>query len=368
VAGLLVFAAGSLACAVADSPGLLIAARLVQGLGPPLILPASLAIVAASYPDPHERARAIGFWGAGSGIGVASGPIIGGLVVQALGWRWAFAFNVPLSLLLAGAAMVAVPANRGHKGEHRFDRAGALLVTLGMAGLVFGIIEGRERGWTSVAVLGAFAAGAGLMAAFAVVERRHPDPLIDLELLRRPAFAAANLGGGTMIFVLIGATVYLSALLQETRGMTPLGTGVALLPLGVAVALLAPVSGRLTARIPARTMIVAGMLCACAGTAMLSRVHDGPFWPGLIVLGIGTGLALPTMTAAAVSAVPARRTGMASAIHNASRQVGATLGVAVLGTVVLSHDSLGAGLRAALTVSAVVLLVVAALAARLLSD
>ncbi|MEA2178861.1 MAG: hypothetical protein QOG77_2158, partial [Solirubrobacteraceae bacterium] len=176
-----------------------------------------------------------------------------------------------------------------------------------------------------------------------------------------------NLGGATMLFVVLGMTVYLALLLQTTRGLTPLETGVALLPLGAAVALLASVSGRLSARVAPRVQIVGGMLCSCAGAALLSRLHDGAVWPTLVVIGIGVGIALPAMTFTAVSAAPAHRTGMASAIHNASRQLGATLGVAVLGTIVLSHATLGAGLRAAAVVASAVLLAMAAATWRLLA-
>jgi DHA2 family methylenomycin A resistance protein-like MFS transporter len=346
VAGLGVFAVGSLACALAASPGPLIAARVVQGLGPPLILPGSLALVAVAYPDRRERARAIGFWGAGSGIGAALGPLLGGLIVAGLGWRWVFALNVPVALGLIAAALAVIERDSGHRGAHRFDLAGALLVTAGLAGVVFGIIEGRERGWTSPPVIAGFAAGLVLLAAFVAAERRHPEPLVDLALLGRRTFAGANVGGATMMFTLIGTTVYVSAFLQTTRDLTALETGLALLPLGGAVAACAPISGRLTAHVAPRALIVGGILCAAAGAALLGR----------------------TDASAAVSAAPAHETGMASAIHNASRQLGGALGVAVLGTIVLSGTSLTAGLRAALTTAAVLLVAVAALSAGLLAE
>ncbi|MEA2126075.1 MAG: hypothetical protein QOI80_2857, partial [Solirubrobacteraceae bacterium] len=304
------------------------------------------------------------FWGAGSGIGAAIGPLFGGLIVSGLGWRWVFALNVPVALALAAAALRVIAPDRGHRGAHRFDAAGALLVTLGMAGVVFGIIEGRERGWTSAAVLAGFAIGIALLVAFARAERRHPEPLVDLELLGRRAFAVANLGGGAVLFVTLGATVYLSAHLQA-EGRTALGAGLALLPLGVATAVFAATSGRLTAHISPRTLMLAGLVAGCAGCVVLSPVPDA-LWPGLILLGTGIGLALPAMTGVALSAAPARRTGMASAIHNASRQLGATLGVAVLGTIVLSHTSLASGLHAALLVAAATLAAVAVATAWLL--
>ena len=356
-AGLVLFAAGSLGCALAGTPGVEIAARVVQGLGPPLILPASLALVAAAYPDRAERARAIGFWGAGSGLGIALGPLLGGIIVSALSWRWVFALNTPLALALVAAAFLVLPRDATVRRTPQGSSFHAPL-TVGMAGLVFGTIEGRDRGWTSAAVLGAFAVGALALAVVA----RSPTPA----WMARRVFAGANLAGALLLFTLLGTTVYVSAYLQATRGLTPLETGLALLPLGGATALLAPVSGRLTARIEPRVLIVAGILAACAGAGLISRLGDA-LWPGLVLLGAGVGLALPAATSTAVGAAPGRETGMASAIHNASRQLGATLGVAVLGTIVLSAASLADGLRTAMTVAAVILAAAAAVGGLLLA-
>jgi DHA2 family methylenomycin A resistance protein-like MFS transporter len=372
LAGLVTFAAGSLACALVSDPGVLIAARVVQGLGPPLILPASLSILAATFPDPRPRARAIGAWGAGSGVGVAVGPLLGGVIVSALGWRWAFGLSGLAAVGLGAAALALVASDRPPAPASRFDHLGALIVTATLAGVVFGLIEGPARGWGSPAVLGAFAAAAALSALFVRVERRHPAPLVDLELVRRPVFAAANLAAAALMFVLLATSVYLSVFLQTFRDSTPLEAGLALVPLGAATALLAAVSGRLTERVAARTLIVLGLLCTAAGALALSRAgaDHGAVWPALFALGAGAGIALPAATATAV-AVTAARTGMASAIHNAGRQVGATLGVAVLGSIVTAHAAGGTatayaeGLSVALLVGAATLLATAALAMRL---
>jgi MFS transporter, DHA2 family, methylenomycin A resistance protein len=370
LAGLAAFTAGSLASALASTAGLLIAARVVQALGPPLILPASLSIVAATFPDPGPRARAIGVWGAGSGFGIAVGPLVGGLIVSGLGWRWAFGLSAVAAVALAAATLAIVPRDRPPAPARRFDHLGALLITAVLGGLVFGLIEGPSRGWGSPGVLLAFAAAATLAAAFVLAERRHPAPLVDLELVRRPVFAAANLAAATLTFVLLATSVYLSDFLQTFREDTPLEAGLALLPLGIATAVFAAVSGRLTARAPARTLIVSGLLCAAAGALLLSRV-GATLWPALLALGAGAGIALPATTATAVAAVAASRTGMASAIHNAGRQVGATLGVAVLGSIVAAHAATGTaagyadGLSIALLVAATALLATAAVAIKL---
>ena len=354
--GLAVFAAGSLACALVSEPGLLIAARVLQALGPPLILPASLSIVSATFPDPIARARAIGAWGAGSGLGIAVGPVIGGIVVSGLGWRWTFGLSAIAALGLAAAALAFVPRDRPSAPAARFDHLGALLVTAALASLVFGLIEGPVRGWTSPAVLAAFVATVALVAAFVGVERRHPAPLVDLELVRRPVFAAANLAAATMMFVLLATSVYLSEFLQTFRHDTPMAAGLALLPLGLATAILAAVSGRLTARVPASTLIVIGLVCSAGGALLLSRVGTGSQWPALFALGAGAGIALPATTATAIAAVAATRAGMASAIHNAGRQIGATLGVATLGSVVTANADYADGLSIALLVGAAALL------------
>ena len=373
--GLATFAIGSLACALVSDPGLLIAARVAQALGPPLILPASLSIVTATFADPLARARAIGVWGAGSGLGIAVGPLIGGIVVSGLGWRWTFGLSAIAAIGLAVAALAFVPRDRPSAPAARFDHLGALLVTAVLATLVFGLIEGPVRGWASPAVLSAFAATVALAGAFVAAERRHPAPLVDLELVRRPVFAAANLAAATVMFVLLATSVYLSDFLQTFRHDTPMAAGLALLPLGVATALLAAVSGRLTARVPMRTLIVVGLLCSAGGALLLSRIGagdgSGSLWPALFALGAGAGIALPATTATAVAAVAAARAGMASAIHNAGRQVGATLGVATLGSIVTAHAAGGTsgdyanGLSVALFVGAIALLATAALTVRL---
>jgi len=372
LAGLALFAVGSVACALVSDPGVLIAARVLQALGPPLVLPASLSIVAATFSSPTARAKAIGAWGAASGFGIAIGPLLGGTIVEGLGWRWAFGLSTVAAAALGAAAFALIPADRPSAPARRFDFGGALLVTAAIGSLVFGLIEGPARGWGSPAVVAAFVAAVVFGAALVLVERAHPAPLIDFELLVRPKFLAANLSAATMMFALLATSVYVSEFLQTFRSDTPLDAGLALLPLGAATAVLAAVSGRLTSHVAARTQIVLGLLCAGAGALLLSRLGtDDGLAPALLLLGAGAGIALPATTATAVSAVAATRTGMASAIHNASRQVGATLGVAALGSIVTTHAASGRaadyadGLSLALLVAATALVACAALTVRL---
>jgi DHA2 family methylenomycin A resistance protein-like MFS transporter len=359
VAGLALFAAGSLWCALAPTVELLLVGRVLMALGPPLVLPASLAIVTATYADPARRARAIGLWGAGSGLGVATGPLLGGVLVELASWHLVFAINVPLALGLAVLALRTVPRDRPPRPATAFDGLGAVLLTAGVGLVVFALIEGRELGWSSPAVLGVAAAAVAMLVAFGAWERRHPAPLVDLALGRQGPFVAANVGGGLIFFSLLGAAVFFSLFFQAVQGRSALAAGLALLPQGLAIVVIAPVAGRLTGRLGPRIPMLGGLALQAAGLLLLVGVERSSGVADLAwrfaVLGAGAGLALPAMTVTAVSSVPAARTGMASAIHNASRQLGGTLGVAVLGSVVFGAAGFVDGLRAAMVLSAVLL-------------
>lgn len=372
IAGLGLFGAGSLLCAIAPSVEWLIAGRVVQGLGPPLTVPATLALVTEAYADPAARARAIGIWGAGSGTGVALGPVIGGLVVDGLGWRWVFGVNVPLCVLLVVVALRAVPARRPAAADAPLDVRGAVLLTVAAAALVFSLIEGRELGWGSAAVLGGFAVAVLAGVVFGRRSLGHAAPLVDLTLLRERRFAGANLGAAALYGALTGSAVYVSVFLQGVQGRSALEAGLVLLPQGVLIAAFAPVAGRLTAGVGARVPILAGMLVAAVGFLLLLRLHDdSPVATAAVgygVLGIGTGLALPAMTATAVGAARVGGAGMASAIHQASRQLGQTFAVAILGTVVFSHADLVEGLHVALAASAVAVAAVGVLVTRMVAE
>lgn len=345
IAGLVLFALGSTLCAMAPTTAWLLAGRVVQGLGPPLFTPASLAIITAIYADPAARARAIGLWSTASGLGLALGPVIGGGLVDALGWRSVFGVNVPVCVALIAVAARSIPRIAPEPARRGFDVLGAVLTTGGVAALTFGIIEGNRLGWGSAAILGTFAVGAASLAAFVAWERRRDEPLVDVGLFRVPAFVAANVAGLIVFFALIGATVYFSAYFQQVQGRGPVEAGLCVLPLGAGVALGAPVAGRLTGRLGARTPMGLGLGLSCVAMLGLLRLEPGTqvwaIWWDFVLLGLGAGLALPPMTATAVGAVRPARAGMASAVHNALRQVGQALGVAVLGALVFAQ--LGGG-------------------------
>lgn len=385
LAGLTLFALGSLWCALAPDIATLLAGRVVQGIGPALLLPASLALVTALFPEPGERARAIGVWATGSGIGLAAGPTVGGILVEVLGWRAVFGVNVPLAVVLVAIGAAGLPRVRPVPSPHRFDVEGALLLTVGIAALCFTIIEGRGLGWTSAPILGSAAVTVATLGAFLSWERSRAEPLVDPVLLRRPVFAAANLAGAVVFFALIGATVYFSVFFQQVQGRSALETGLCMLPLGLAVMVCAPLSGRFTGGRGPRLPMLVGLATAAVATVGMLRLDAGigyeAVWWNVALLGMGAGIALPPMTVTALGSVELARTGMASAVHNASRQIGQTVGVAVLGAIIAARagaDADGgrrlvgaaaedwvAGLHLALVVAAVLLALVAVAVARL---
>jgi DHA2 family methylenomycin A resistance protein-like MFS transporter len=384
--GVATFGLGSLLTGLAPSVGPLLLGRVVQGLGPALLVPGSLTIIRAIFEDPGQRAAAIGLWSTGSGLALAVGPGLGGVVVDTLGWRWVFLLNVPLSAVLILLAVRFVPRLPRTPVTGRFDWLGAVLTTAGVAALAFAIIDGQDRGWGSWPILAAFAGGVAALVAFVAWERRLAEPLVDVSLFLRPVFTAANVAALVVFFSFVGAVVYFSAYLQQVQGHSPVVAGLDVSAIGIAFALAAPLSGRLVGRVGPRLPMLAGL--ATSGVATLGLLRLGPdtgigsIWWNFALVGAGVGLCLTPMTAIAVAAVDASRAGMASAVHNAMRQLGQVLGVAVLGALVYAHLPPGSvagrrldprqgllfvdGLHHALWVSGLALLAAALLAALLL--
>jgi EmrB/QacA subfamily drug resistance transporter len=384
--GVTLFGFGSLIAGVAPSVGALLAGRVVQGLGPAVVTPTSLAIISATFDDPRERATAIGVWSSGSGLALAVGPAVGGLLVDAIGWRSVFLLNVPLAAAVIALGLRFIPVIPRSRAVRRFDSVGALLTTAGVGVLTFGLIEGPSRGWGSSLILGAFVVAMCALVAFVVWERRHEAPLIDVSLFSRAPFTVANVAGLAVFFAFIGAIVYLSAYFQQVQGRSALGAGLAVLPVGIGFFVGAQLSGRLVGRLGPRLPMVLGLgLCGAAMVALVrlrAGSSIGAVWWILAGVGLGGGLSLTPMTAVAMAAVRAERAGMASAIHNSMRQVGQALGVAVLGSLVYAGVSGGAagggrlggtsatafvdGLHHAVLVSGACLLVAAVLAVALI--
>jgi len=352
LAGVVLFTLSSLACALSGSPSVLIGARAVQGIGGAVISPASLAILTTSFAEGRERNRALGIWGAIGGIGAASGALLGGLLTQGLGWQWVFLVNVPVGLLVLTVAPRLVPEGRAELAHRHFDLAGALLVTLGFVALVYGIVRAEALGWGATGVLGPIGAGVVALAAFALVEGRFAQaPLVPLWILSLGRLRAAN---GVVFALYSGVFVMwflISLYVQEVLGYDAIETGLAFLPMTVAVAIAAARAPRVVSRLGARWTITAGMLAAALGLALLTGIHPGASYaavlPGGMLAAAGLGIALVPSTIVAVQGVPAGVAGVASGLLNTSRLLGGALGLAVLTTIAdrHTHAALHAGVR-----------------------
>lgn len=386
LAGVATFGAGSLLASLAPSVGVLLAGRAVQGLGPALLIPGSLTIIRAVFDADGQRALAIGLWSTASGLALAIGPALGGLLVAGLGWRAVFALNVPLTVILTALAARYVPRLPRARARTRFDWAGSGLTVVAIAALAVGTIEGQSAGWSSPLVLAAFATGALILTGFIAWETRRAGPLVDIRLFARPAFTAANMAAFVVFFAFVGSIVYFSGYFQQVQGRSALMAGLDVTAIGVFFALGAAASGRLVGRFGPRWPMITGLVIAGAATLGLLRLEPatgiGAIWWNFAVLGGGIGLCLTPMTAVAMSATGPGQAGMVSAVHNAFRQVGQVFGVSVLGALVYAglpagtagpplDDAQGAlyvtGLHHALWLAGLALLAAAALAAVQLS-
>jgi len=336
LAGLLAFAAGSCWAAFSGSVGMLIAARAAMGVGAALIMPSTLSIITNTFADPRERQRALGLWSATSGAGVALGPIVGGLLLAHFWWGSVFLINVPVALLGALLALPLVPDSRDPHSA-RADAGGSLLSIAGLGMLLWAIIEAPVHGWSSALVLGAGAGGVVVLCAFAAWERRSAHPMLDLRYFAARSFSAAVMCNGLLAFGLYGALFVLTQLLQFQLGYSPLRAGVRVLPAAGAIALAAPLSSVLVRRAGAKLTVTCGLLIGSAGLWLLSGVSAADTYadvvPGMVALGIGAGLVLPSATGSVMGSLPSAHTGVGSATNGSFMQVGGALGVAVIGSV-----------------------------------
>ena len=334
--GLAAFGLGSLLCSLAPGIGWLIAARALQAVGGTMLNPVALAIIATTFPEPAERAKAVGVFGSMTGLSLALGPILGGALVDGLGWRAIFWVNVPIVAAAIIAAALFVPESRAARGR-RFDPVGQVLVVVVLGGLVGAIVEARTLGWTSPVILGLLVAAALGVAVLLAYEPRRADPLLELRLFRSVPFGSAIL---IAAFALCGFSSFLFVTpqyLQDVRGLPAVAAGLCLLPVGLLVVVLSPVIGRLVgARGPRVPLVLAGTALALGG---LASVWLAPATPLVAVLGIavlfGVFLAAvnPPITTTAVSGMPRSMAGVAASLASVGRQVGTSLGVAVSGTI-----------------------------------
>ncbi|GHH46964.1 MFS transporter [Streptomyces candidus] len=342
--GLLVFGLASLACAVAPSFGMLVAARAVQGVGASMLSPVALAIVVNAMPDPRERARAIGVWASVFGLSMAAGPVTGGALIAAFGWRSVFWINAPVVAAALVLVAVFVPESRA-KLPRRLDLPGQVLLTVVLCLSVGILVEGPRIGWASPTALAAYAVITAATAGFILVESRRSEPLMDLALFHRPPFATAVLGA-VAVFVALNVSLLLNTFyLQHTRGWTPLAAGAVTLPMALGATLCAPWAGALVGRSgPRRPLILAGGFTAAGGLCLINLSQDTSVPQILLahlLIGVGFGFANAPLTNTAVSGLPPSRAGVAGAITSTARQVGAAVGIAVAGGLVAGAGPAG---------------------------
>ncbi|MFT2017240.1 MFS transporter [Streptomyces sp. 796.1] len=336
VAGLLVFGVGSVAAAYAPGPGQLIAARAGMGVGGALLMTTTLAVVVQVF-DEEERTKAIGLWGAVGSLGFAAGPLIGGALLNHFWWGAIFLINVPVALLGAFAVLRMVPESSGAGGD-RPDLLGAVLSTIGMAGVVYAIISGPEHGWTATRVLVAAVVGLAALAGFALWELHHPHPMLDLSFFQDRRFVGAVAGGVLIAFGMGGSLFLLTQHLQLVLGYGPLAAGLRTAPLALMIVVLnvTGIGVRLLPLLGTPGTILAGMGLISAGLAGIGVLGDdgyGGMLAGLVLMGAGMAVAMPAMANAIMSAIPPAKAGVGAGVNGTLTEFGNGLGVAVLGAV-----------------------------------
>jgi EmrB/QacA subfamily drug resistance transporter len=358
--GLAVFVIASAACGLAPAIGGLVAARFVQGAGAAVMMPASMALIGLAYPDPARRARAVAVWAMGGAVASSAGPVLGG-VLTLVTWRLIFFINVP-----AGAVTLLL-LTRIQPSPHRaapFDRAGQITAVLAMGGLTYGAIEAGAAGFTAPRVVAAFVVAVVALAAFVAAQARGAHPMAPLDLFRSRTVAIPVAVGFAFIVGYYGLPFVMSLYLQQLRGLSPLGTGAAFLPMMLTGAALTPFSARIAEMLGARVLITAGLTLMTAGLVILAVLpSSAPVWAlaGLMVLvGLAGPLVMPPVTAVLLNGVPPHRAGVAGGVFNTSRQIGGALAVAVFGALLAHRATFLHGVRASLLIAAVVALAAAA--------
>ncbi|GIF22385.1 EmrB/QacA subfamily drug resistance transporter [Actinoplanes tereljensis] len=342
--GLALFSAGSLLCSLAPSLGWLIAFRAVQAIGGSMLNPVAMSIITNTFTEPRERARAIGVWGGVVGFSMAVGPLLGGFLVDTLGWRSIFWINVPVGVAAFLLAWKFVPESRAPKAR-RLDPVGQVLVFLTLAGVTYGIIEGPTAGWSSPLIVGCFLVGAASLAGLLIYEPRQKEPLLELRFFRSVPFSGATLIAVSAFGALAGFLFLNSIYLQDTRGLSPLHAGLWTLPMAATTALFSPISGRLVGARGTRLPLTLAGVAFVAGLLPLTRLTaDTPVWLLMVcyvLFGFGFAMVNSPITNTAVSGMPREQAGVAAAIASTSRQVGGALGVAVIGAAVAGNAGAG---------------------------
>src|ERR671938_1108986 len=340
IVGLVIFTASSLVCGLATRASPLIGARAVQAVGAALMTPATLSIITATFP-PRQRGMAIGIWAGVSAMALAIGPLVGGILTEKINWSWIFFINVPIGVLGVLAARIFVDETRDTSREQRLDLPRLLSSGIGLFALTYALISTNHHSWTSARVLALFGLAAAALAVFVLVELRQRIPMLDLSLFREPTFAGANTVMLLVGLAMFGIFFFNSLFIQNILRYSAIETGATFLPMTCLIILVAPQAGRLSDRIGSRWLMGFGMILLTASLLVFSRLDVGStFWdilPGLLVGGFGMALVMTPTTAAAMGSVPVAKAGVGSAVINSMRQVGGSLGIAVMGAVVATQ-------------------------------
>ena len=334
MAGLVLFALASLAGGLSTSPGMLIAARAVQGLGAALLSPAALSLVTVMFAEGAERNKALGVWGAVAGSGGAAGVLMGGVLTEYAGWEWVLFVNVPIGIVAACLAPRLLPESR-NAGARHFDVAGAVSVTAGLSLLVYSLVDANNAGWLSTQTLGLGAVALALLAAFVAIESRSHAPLVPFGIFRNRTLAGANAVGLLVAMALFSMFFFISLYMQQVLGYDALKAGLAYLPLAAGIIVSAGMASGLVTRFGFKPILVSGLILTAVGLIWFAQVDaDGTYlgdilFPSLLA-AVGLGFAFVSMTIAAVTGVVDKQTGLASGLINTSQQIGGALGLAIL--------------------------------------
>ena len=337
IVGLAIFTLASLACGFAPSAHFLIGARVVQGAGAALMNPATLSIITATFP-PRQRGTAIGIWAGTSAMALAIGPLVGGVITQYIDWSWIFFINVPIGILGIVVARLVIDESRDTSHEQRLDLPGLVTSAVGLFGLTYGLIEANKYGWTSPRILLCFGIAIVGLGLFAFLELRQRLPMLDLHLFKNTTFLGANVTMMLVALAMFGVFFYVSLYLQNVLQYSPTKAGASFLPMTILIILIAPFAGRYSDKIGSRWLVGIGMLLVAGSLLIFSRLGlDSTWWnlfPGLIVGGVGMALTMTPTTAAAMGSVEVDKAGVGSAVLNSMRQVGGSLGIAIMGAIV----------------------------------
>jgi EmrB/QacA subfamily drug resistance transporter len=345
VIGLSLFTAGSAAAALAPGIGWLVAGRAVQGVGAAIVIPLTLTLLSAAV-TPERRGLALGAWGAVGGLAIAIGPLVGGAVVEGASWQWIFWLNVPIGIALLPIARARL--TESHGSATSLDMPGLVLASLGLLGIVYGVVRGNDHGWTSATVLPPIAIGAALVAAFVAWELRASRPMLPMHLFRSRGFSMTNAASLLMFFGMFGSIFLLAQFLQVVQHYSPLQAGLRTLPWTGMPVLVAPIAGALSDRIGGRSLLATGLALQAIGLGWLATVASptvayGTLVPAFVIAGVGMSLFFAPVANVVLSSVRRDQEGIASGANNAIRELGGVFGIAVLGAVFSGHGSYATG-------------------------